>query len=98
VALSRERFLMAMLLENAGRTEEALMWYGTFEDSGPHDRMYIAPSHLRRARIHQRLGNLETADVHYRAFIELWRDADPEFQPLVEEARARLGDVLDDER
>ncbi len=98
VALSRERFLMAMLLEKAGRIEEALMWYGTFKDSGPHDRMYLAPSHLQRARIHEGLGNHETAGDHYRVFIELWRNADPEFQPLVEEARARLGDVLDDER
>ena len=95
---ARERFLLATLLNEAGRTEEALRWYGTFEDVGAHDRMYIAPSHFRRARIHERLGNLEAAAEHYRAFIELWRDADPEFQPLVEEARARLGSMLDEER
>ncbi|MCZ6755316.1 MAG: hypothetical protein O7E49_08390, partial [Gemmatimonadetes bacterium] len=98
VSLGRERFLLATLLEETGRTEEALRWYGTFKGLGPHDRIYIAPSHLRRARIHERLGNLDTAAEHYRAFIELWQDADPEFQPLVVEARARLGDVLDDER
>jgi hypothetical protein len=26
----------------------------------------------------------------YRAFVELWRDADPELQPMVDEARAAL--------
>jgi tetratricopeptide (TPR) repeat protein len=98
VAMSRERFLLATLLEEAGRTDEALMWYGSFEHSSPHDRMYVAPSHLRRGRIHQRLGNHEIAADHYRAFIDLWRDADPEFQSMVEEAQARLGDVVDDER
>jgi tetratricopeptide (TPR) repeat protein len=96
--LYRERFLLATLLESVGRTDEALMWYGTFKDVGPHDRVYIAPSHLRRARIHERLGNHETAADHYRAFIELWQDADPEFQPLVEGAQASLGDVMDEER
>ena len=98
LSLYRERFLLAMVLESTGRTEEALMWYGTFKNAGPHDRVYIAPSHLRRARIHERLGNHEIAADHYRAFIELWRDADPEFQLMVEEAQARLGDVMDDER
>ena len=98
VSLARERFLLATLLEEAGRLDEALKWYGTFEDTGPHDRMYIAPSHLGRARIHERLGNLQAAGDHYRAFIALWQDADPEFQPQVQEARKRLGDVLDDER
>lgn len=94
ISLARERFLMATLLEEVGRSDEALMWYGTFKDFGPHDRMYIAPSHLRRARIHEQLGNLEAAGDHYRAFIELWRDADPEFQPRVEEARERLENLL----
>ncbi len=97
-SLARERFLLATLLDEAGRTDEALRWYGTFEDVGAHDRMYIAPSHLRRARIHERLGSLDDAAEHYRAFIGLWRDADPEFQPLVEEAQTRLGNVLDEER
>ncbi len=98
ISRGRERFLLATLLEEAGRSDEALRWYGTFEGSGPHDRMYIAPSHFRRARIHEQLGNHKTAAEHYRAFIELWQDADPEFQPLVKEARARLGDVLVEER
>ena len=97
-SLARERFLLAALLEEAGRTDEALRWYGTFKNVAAYDRIYIAPSHLRRARIHERLGNLDAATEHYRAFIELWQDADPEFQALVEEARARLGDVMDEER
>ncbi len=29
-------------------------------------------------------------DEHYRAFIELWKDADPELQPRVATARQRL--------
>ena len=50
-----------------------------------------------RPAIHERLGqlyeakrNLPKAAEHYRAFIELWKHADPELQPRVAEARRRL--------
>ncbi|HEV2131146.1 MAG TPA: hypothetical protein VGR27_08585 [Longimicrobiaceae bacterium] len=29
---------------------------------------------------------------HYRRFLELWQDAHPELQPLVRQARQRLGE------
>jgi len=52
--------------------------------------MYLAPSHLHRARIHERRGERVAAVEHYARVVELWRDADPRLQPLVEEARAAL--------
>jgi tetratricopeptide (TPR) repeat protein len=84
-----ERYLLARLLERAGRTAEALRWYGSFEGSALHDRIYAAPAQWRSARIHEALGDLEQAALHYRRFVELWRDADPEFQSMVEEAREK---------
>jgi hypothetical protein len=32
----------------------------------------------------------DSAAWHYRAFVELWKDADPEAQPLVEDVRQRI--------
>lgn len=50
-----------------------------------------------RAAIHKRLGDLYAASGdrrmaagHYVQFVDLWRTADPELQPKVEEARRRL--------
>ncbi|HEV2129500.1 MAG TPA: hypothetical protein VGR27_00265, partial [Longimicrobiaceae bacterium] len=86
----RERFLYAELLRTVGRDEEALRWYATFPDATGADLIYLAPSHLRRAEIHERRGEREKATEHYRRFIELWQDADPELQPLVSRARQRL--------
>ncbi len=53
------------------------------------------PWWLERARLADRLGNRERALEAYRFVAELWRAADPELQPYVEEARdgvRRLGE------
>ncbi len=84
---SLERYLLARLLEQAGRHTEALRWYGSFEGAALHDRIYAAPAHWRRAKIYEALGEREQAVLHYQRFVELWRDADPEYHWMVEEAR-----------
>jgi hypothetical protein len=45
---------------------------------------------LERARVADRLGQREQAAELYRYVADLWRNADPELQPYVVEARARL--------
>ncbi|MBA4160043.1 MAG: hypothetical protein H0X65_21640 [Gemmatimonadetes bacterium] len=87
-----ERYLRAELLAALGREEEALRWYASFPAPSAYDVYYLAPSHLRRAEIHERRGEREQAAEHYRRFVELWGNADPELQPLVREARRRLGE------
>jgi tetratricopeptide (TPR) repeat protein len=42
------------------------------------------------ARIYERQGRTAEAAVHYGQVIEMWRDAEPELQPAVAEARAAL--------
>jgi DNA-binding SARP family transcriptional activator/TolB-like protein len=89
------RWLRAELLREVGREEEALRWYASFPDPSNffYDPHYLAPSHLRRAEIYERRGEHAQAAEHYRRFVELWQDTDPELQPLVEQARGRLGDA-----
>lgn len=78
------------LLRELGRDEEALRWYASFPDPSVYDLMFLAPAQLRRAEIHDRRGERPQAAEHYRRFLELWQDADPELQPLVTQARQRL--------
>jgi DNA-binding SARP family transcriptional activator len=85
-----ERFLRAELLRELGRDEEALGWYASFGEHALHDLIYLAPSHLRRAEIHERHENRRAAHLHYGAALELWKDGDPELQPLLERTRQRL--------
>ena len=46
--------------------------------------------HERLGQLYESMGNTEKAAEHYRAFIDLWKNADPELQPRVADARKRL--------
>jgi tetratricopeptide (TPR) repeat protein len=85
-----ERWLRAELLRESGRLAEALQWYATFPDPAARDLAFLAPSHLRRAEIHDAAGHRALAVEHYARFVALWREADAELQPEVERARSRL--------
>jgi len=55
---------------------------------------WVVPSRvlwvLERGRVNERLGNKEKAIVAFRYVSDMWRHADPELQPYVEEAKAAL--------
>ncbi|HET6569117.1 MAG TPA: protein kinase [Rhodothermales bacterium] len=87
-----DRYQRAGLLADAGRDEEALNWYGAITSGmqSLFDTPYIAPSELRQAEIYERLGHTGEAIAHYRRFISLWAQCDPELRPLVATARQHL--------
>lgn len=89
-ALARERFAYASALDRSGRAGDAERWYGSFADNSFHDLIYLAPSHLRRARLAERAGRRDVAISHYRAVVRLWARGEPAVQPYVREARARI--------
>jgi DNA-binding SARP family transcriptional activator/tetratricopeptide (TPR) repeat protein len=89
-ARSRERYLRADLLERAGRFEEAYAWYAAVPHGAWMDYLYLAPSHLRRGRILEHLGNSAGAAGHYRQALRLWGVPDPEMAALRREAEAGL--------
>ncbi|MFI5311253.1 MAG: protein kinase [Gemmatimonadales bacterium] len=57
---------------------------------GPADPMYAARAHERLGQLYETKGDAAKAAEHYRAFIDLWKNADAEFQPRVAEVRQRL--------
>jgi tetratricopeptide (TPR) repeat protein len=85
-----ERFTLAGWLEESGRTEEAIPWYGSFMRGSIHDLVYAAPAHLREAAIYERLGETKCARELYGRVAALWRDCDADVRPLLEEARSGL--------
>jgi tetratricopeptide (TPR) repeat protein len=85
-----ERFLRGELLASLGRDAEALPWFASLGTGSVTELPLRALSHLRQAELHERLGDRDQSAAHYAQFLALWRDADPEFQPLVDDARRRL--------
>jgi tetratricopeptide (TPR) repeat protein len=90
IAMAAERYLMAELLDVTGRSREALGWLASLGDLQAYEIAYVAPAHLRRAQIHERLSEPLQAAEHYARFVELWQDCDPELQLMVEHAQERL--------
>jgi len=87
---SYERYLRAGALAGIGRDADALRWYGSLWMANAFDLVYLAPAQLEAAALYERAGDRARALAAYRAFVELWRDADPELRPAVERARARI--------
>jgi len=85
-----DRFLRGEIYSRLERHDEALRWYATINVVTGYDSPYLAMSHFRRAEIYDRLGESGNAAEHYERFIDLWRDCDPELQPVVDDARRAL--------
>jgi len=50
----------------------------------------LGPSLRRMGELYEAQGDTERAKEYYGRFVELWRDADSDFQPSVQEIKARL--------
>ena len=94
VSRASERFLRGELLVSLGRHAEALPWYASLGVGSVTEVPLQALAHYRQAEIHERLGNRDVASRHYARCLELWRDADQEFRPLVDTARQGLARVI----
>jgi len=90
-------FNLGRAFDAAGQADSAIVQFERYLTT-PYWRNWEPPlDPSRRPAIHERLGQLyetkgdtQKAAEHYRAFIELWKDADPELQPRVKAARDRL--------
>jgi len=79
----------------AGRYDDAIEWYlrdlEVPRTGRPPDRPQIFE---RVAQLYDETGDLDNAALYYARFVELWADADPELQPRVQAARARLEEII----
>jgi eukaryotic-like serine/threonine-protein kinase len=61
------------------------------------DAMVLAGIEKRLGELYDAKGNRQKAASHYAAFIDLWKNADPELRPKVDEVRKRLARLSDTE-
>ena len=87
-AYAQARFLRAEILHGLGRDDEAVHWYSSLSEQ--YDAMYLPLVHLRMGEIAARRGDKVEAARQYGRFASLWKNCDPELQPVVGRARREV--------
>ena len=85
---------LARAFDLAGQRDSAIAYFQRFVDT-PHvfmfeDQDFLAGSYKRLGELYEAAGDLPKAAANLEKFVELWKDADPELQPKVRDARERL--------
>ncbi len=83
------RWWLAELALEEGRLEDAARYFRSLGHGAPFTSDPMAV--YRHGQVLEELGEIEEARDAYAYFVLAWKDADPELQPMVDEARARLG-------
>ncbi|HYC52106.1 MAG TPA: protein kinase [Gemmatimonadaceae bacterium] len=88
---------LARIFDAAGQRDSAIVMYERYLSTPFWEKIFAPMDPVRMPFIHERLGQLYEAAgnttksaEHYRAFIELWKNADPELRPRVAIAREKL--------
>lgn len=85
-----ERWLRADALARMGRRREALRWFATFPNTQAADVWYAPSAALRRARLHDLLGERALAAAEYRKFLALVHGGEPHLDGQTREASDAL--------
>ena len=79
----------------SGEPDSAIALFSHYLAASDPDRMYtdgmaLAGVHERLGELYEAGGNRADALSHYNTFLGLWKNADPELQPKVQEVRQRV--------
>src|SRR5437870_7260742 len=88
-------FLLGRAYERAGERDSALAVYERAVTTPGYTRAFeeeltLGPTYRRLGEMYEERGQLDKAREYYGRFIDLWKNADSELQPIVREIRARL--------
>ncbi len=88
-------FELAGAYERAGQPDSALALYERLVTIPDPRRLFadpyaLAPTYKRLGELYEARGHRDRARDFYTKFVDLWKDADPELQPMVRDVRGRL--------
>jgi len=88
-------FLLGRAYEKAGQPDSALAVYERAVTTPGYLRAFeedatLGPTYRRLAELYEERGQLDKARDYYGRFVDLWKDADPELQPIVRDVKQRL--------
>ncbi|HEY2895634.1 MAG TPA: protein kinase [Gemmatimonadaceae bacterium] len=87
--------MIGLAFDRGGRSDSARAYLTKYVEMNGNgrfylDRFYLAPSLYRLGELYESAGDTKHATEYYGRFVDLWKNADPELQPRVEEARKRM--------
>ena len=98
-------FDLARAYDAAGKPDSAAMMFerylstpAWFKMDADLDPVRLPAIRERLGQLYEGMGNTAKAIANYRAFIELWKNADPELQPRVADAKRRLARLTQPEQ
>ncbi|HET8648590.1 MAG TPA: tetratricopeptide repeat protein, partial [Gemmatimonadales bacterium] len=93
-------YSLARAFDLAGQPDSAIAYFERYLAVPEVERWFGAEPGVLLPLVHRRLGELyderhdrARAMEHYSAFVDLWRDADPELRPSVKTVKARLAEL-----
>jgi serine/threonine-protein kinase len=95
---------LAQAFDRAGQPDSAIAVYERYITTpdatrlgswrvGDDDASQLAPAHKRLGELYEQRGDSARARDHYTRFVQLWRDCDPEFRPVVVHVNQRIRDL-----
>ena len=92
-------FPLGRAYERAGERDSALAVYERAVTTPGYLRAFeedatLGPTYRRLGELYEERGQLDKARDYYGRFLDLWKDADPELQPLVRDVKQRLAGLI----
>jgi tetratricopeptide (TPR) repeat protein len=88
---------MGYAFDLAGNADSAIVYFERFLENRfsdiEIDPPHVSGIHKRLAELHDAAGNHDRAISNYQIFVDLWKNADPDLQPMVQRARARAAEL-----
>ena len=85
------------VFEKLNEPDSAIAQYERFasgHDTDPNNREYFLAAALRRlGEMYESKGDRKKAIEYYGRFVDLWKDADPDLQPLVSDIRKQMAQL-----
>jgi len=86
---------LGRMFDLADSPDSAIYYWSRFVSdsavrSPSRDAVILAGTYKRLGELYEAKGDLKNALRSYEAFVELWKNADPELQPKVQQVRKRI--------